>query len=104
MTTPYHACYFAHELTRHQGPGGGDRLSMALFGACVDLNPHQIDAAALALRNPLTQGVLLAGEAGLDVGEPCILSYMLDMEGRGSRIDMIRGAWVVEGANPNGDV
>jgi hypothetical protein len=44
MTTPYHARYFAHELTRQYGPGDGDRLSMALFDACVDLNPHQIDA------------------------------------------------------------
>src|SRR4051794_5638373 len=65
MTTPYHARYFAHELTRQHGPGGGDRLSMALFDACVDLNPHQIDAAAFALRNPLSKGVLLADEVGL---------------------------------------
>ncbi len=65
MTTPYHARYFAHELTRQHGPGGGDRLSMALFDACVDLNPHQIDAAAFALRNPVSKGVLLADEVGL---------------------------------------
>ena len=63
--TPYHAKYFAHELTRQHGPGGGDRLSMALFDACVDLNPHQIDAAAFALRNPLSKGALLADEVGL---------------------------------------
>jgi len=65
MTTPYHARYFAHELTRQHGPGGQDRLSMALFDACVDLNPHQIDAAAFALRNPVSKGVLLADEVGL---------------------------------------
>jgi len=65
MTTPYHARYFAHELTRQHSPGDGDRLSMALFDACVDLNPHQIDAAAFALRNPLSKGVLLADEVGL---------------------------------------
>ena len=65
MTTPYHARYFAYELTRQHGPGAGDRLSMALFDACVDLNPHQIDAAAFALRNPLSKGVLLADEVGL---------------------------------------
>jgi SNF2-related domain/Helicase conserved C-terminal domain len=63
--TEYHAKYFAHELTRQHAPGGGDRLSMALFDACVDLNPHQIDAAAFALRNPLSKGVLLADEVGL---------------------------------------
>lgn len=53
MTTPYHARYFAHELTRLHGSGGVDRLSMALFDACVDLNPHQIEAAALSLRSQL---------------------------------------------------
>jgi hypothetical protein len=63
--TPYHAKYYAHELTRQHAPGGVDRLSMALFDACVDLNPHQIDAAAFALRSPLSKGVLLADEVGL---------------------------------------
>lgn len=47
--TPYHAKYFAHQLTRQAQPGGVDRLSMALFDACVDLNPHQIEAGACAL-------------------------------------------------------
>ncbi|MGC8560814.1 MAG: SNF2-related protein [Phycisphaerae bacterium] len=65
MTTPYHARYFAHELTRQRQPQGIDRLSMALFDASVDLNPHQIDAAAFALRSPLSKGVLLADEVGL---------------------------------------
>src|SRR5271169_6425487 len=65
MTTLYHARYFAHELTRQRQPQGVERLSMALFDACVDLNPHQIDAAAFALRNPLSKGVVLADEVGL---------------------------------------
>src|SRR5450755_2392978 len=65
MSTPYHARYFAHELTRQRQPEGVKRLSMALFDACVDLNPHQIDAAAFALRSPLSKGVLLADEVGL---------------------------------------
>ncbi len=65
MTTPYHARYFAYELTRRRQPEGVDRLSMALFDASVDLNPHQIDAAAFALRSPLSKGVLLADEVGL---------------------------------------
>lgn len=38
---------------------------MALFNASVDLNPHQIDAAAFALRSPISKGVLLADEVGL---------------------------------------
>ena len=65
MTTPYHARYFAHEITRRRRPLGVDCLSMALFDASVDLNPHQIDAAAFALRSPLSKGVLLADEVGL---------------------------------------
>jgi SNF2 family N-terminal domain. len=42
-----------------------DRLSMALFDASVDLNPHQIEAALFALQNPLSKGVILADEVGL---------------------------------------
>jgi SNF2 family DNA or RNA helicase len=64
MTTPYHARYFAHELTRVGGEGV-DRLSRSLFDACVDLNPHQIEAALFALRSPVSKGVLLADEVGL---------------------------------------
>ena len=59
--TPYHACYFAHELTR-QGGSGIDRLSQSLFDAAVDLNPHQIEAALFALRSPISKGVVLADE------------------------------------------
>jgi len=65
MSTAYHARYFAHELTRLHPPDGVDRLSMSLFDACVDLNPHQIDAALFALRSPLSKGVVLADEVGL---------------------------------------
>src|ERR1700694_657985 len=65
MTTPYHARYFAHELTRLHASGGVDRLSMALFDACVDLNPHQIEAALFALRSPLLKGVILDDEVSL---------------------------------------
>lgn len=62
--TPYHAKYYAHDLTR-RAPGGMDRLSTALFDAAVDLNPHQIEAAVFALANPISKGVILADEVGL---------------------------------------
>ena len=62
MSTPYHARYFAHELTRSNREAG---VGSALFNACVDLNPHQIEAAVFALRNPLSKGVILADEVGL---------------------------------------
>lgn len=65
MITAHHAKYYAHELTRRHAEEGINRLSQSLFDAGVDLNPHQIEAALFALRNPLQQGVLLADEVGL---------------------------------------
>ena len=62
--TPHHAKYFAHDLTR-RAASGMDRLSMALFDAAVDLNPHQIEASLFALQSPLSKGVILADEVGL---------------------------------------
>jgi len=62
--TSYHAKYFASDLTK-RAVNGLDRLSMSLFDATVDLNPHQIDAALFALKSPLSKGVLLADEVGL---------------------------------------
>jgi superfamily II DNA or RNA helicase len=62
--TGYHAKYFANDLTRH-GAAGLDRLSLSLFDASVDLNPHQIEAALFALQSPLSKGVILADEVGL---------------------------------------
>ena len=62
--TPYHAKYFAYELTC-QGGDRVERLSRSLFDACVDLNPHQIEAALFAMRSPISKGVLLADEVGL---------------------------------------
>ncbi len=64
MSTPYHAKYFAYDLTR-RATQGVDRLSSALFDASVDLNPHQIEAAVFALQSPLSKGVILADEVGL---------------------------------------
>ena len=55
MLTPYHAKYFAHDLTRRAATGM-DRLSMSLFDAAVDLNPHQIEAALFALAVAAFQG------------------------------------------------
>ena len=62
--TPHQAKYFAYDLTR-RAASGMDRLSMALFDAAVDLNPHQIEAALFALQSPLSKGVILADEVGL---------------------------------------
>ena len=65
IITPYHAKYFAHELSILHANNGVDRLSQSLFDASVDLNPHQIEAALFAIENPLSKGVVLADEVGL---------------------------------------
>jgi hypothetical protein len=64
VITAHQAKYFAHDLTR-RAASGMDRLSMSLFDAAVDLNPHQIEAALFALQSPLSKGVILADEVGL---------------------------------------
>ncbi|MEI6518837.1 MAG: SNF2-related protein [bacterium] len=64
MLTPYHCKYLAYDLTR-KSVDSSDRLSMSLFNASVDLNPHQIEVALFALHSPLSKGVILADEVGL---------------------------------------
>jgi hypothetical protein len=51
--TPYHAKFFAHELTRRCPPDSVERLVGALVDAQVDLNPHQVDAALCAFYSPV---------------------------------------------------
>lgn len=65
MSTPFHAKFFAHEISRHHAAGSVQQLTHSLFDACVDLNPHQIEAALFAILSPLSQGALLADEVGL---------------------------------------
>jgi len=65
MLTPYHTKYAAYDLTKLAPPGSDDQLSMSLFDASVDLNPHQIEAAMFALQSPLAEGAILADEVGL---------------------------------------
>jgi len=43
--------HYAHHLTP-RAVSGVDRLSMSLFDAAVDLNPHQIEAALFTLESP----------------------------------------------------
>mgnify|MGYP000216966315 CR=1 FL=1 len=65
MSTPYHAKYLAHELTKRCSSEKLGKLSQSLFNATVDLNPHQIEAALFAFRSPLSRGAILADEVGL---------------------------------------
>ena len=64
-TTPYHAKYLAYELTRRFASNDLGKLTAVLSDAQVDLNPHQIEAALCAFRNPLSKGAILADEVGL---------------------------------------
>jgi len=52
--TPYHAKYYAYDLTRPCPPDSDGRLASALADAQVDLNPHQIDAALFSFKSPLS--------------------------------------------------
>ncbi len=63
--TPYHAKYFAYELTRQRPANDLGKLTASLQDAQVDLNPHQVDAALFAFKSPLSKGALLADEVGL---------------------------------------
>jgi superfamily II DNA or RNA helicase len=63
--TDFHAKYFAHELTKRSPSDSVEKLAGVLADAQVDLNPHQIDAALFAFRNPFSRGAILADEVGL---------------------------------------
>src|SRR6266702_7370078 len=63
--TDFHAKYFAHELTKRCASDSVEKLASVLSDAQVDLNPHQIEAALFAFRNPFSRGAILADEVGL---------------------------------------
>ena len=63
--TPYHAKYFAYELTKRCSSDNLQKLVSSLSDAQVDLNPHQVEAALFAFRSPLSKGAILADEVGL---------------------------------------
>ncbi len=65
MSTPFHAKFFAHELSLQHNAGSIQKLTHSLFDACIDLNPHQIEAALFGMRSPLAKGAILADEVGL---------------------------------------
>ncbi len=63
--TPYHAKYYAHELTKRYSSNSLQKFTASLADAQVDLNPHQVDAALFAFHSPLSKGAVLADEVGL---------------------------------------
>ncbi|SBV37648.1 SNF2-related protein [uncultured Stenotrophomonas sp.] len=65
VLTPHQSQYIAWLLTRRTAGDTVDALASTLVDSQVDLNPHQVDAALFACRNPLSRGVILADEVGL---------------------------------------
>jgi SNF2 family DNA or RNA helicase len=63
--TDFHAKLFAHELTLRFASDSPGKFTSVLSDAQVDLNPHQVEAALFAFRNPFSRGALLADEVGL---------------------------------------
>jgi len=51
------------EWPHRSSPSGSvEKLAAVLADAQVDLNPHQIEAALFAFRNPFCRGAILAEE------------------------------------------
>jgi adenine-specific DNA-methyltransferase len=65
MITDYQSKYIAHDLVRRRSSDSAERMAVAVAGAQVDMNPHQVDAALFAFASPLSKGALLADEVGL---------------------------------------
>ncbi|MEI6319795.1 MAG: SNF2-related protein [Pseudomonadota bacterium] len=65
LLTPHQCQYVAWLLTRRAAGDTVESLASTLVDSQVDLNPHQVDAALFACRNPLSRGVILADEVGL---------------------------------------
>lgn len=63
--TDYQAKYLAVDLVRRRSSDSAERMAVAVAGAQVDMNPHQVDAALFAFASPLSKGALLADEVGL---------------------------------------
>jgi ERCC4-related helicase len=65
LLTPHQRQYYAWLLTRQAAGDTLESLASTLVDSQVDLNPHQVDAAIFACKNPLSRGVILADEVGL---------------------------------------
>ena len=55
----------AADASRRAASDSVESLASTLVDSQVDLNPHQVEAALFACRNPLSRGVILADEVGL---------------------------------------
>jgi superfamily II DNA or RNA helicase len=95
--TRFHQRVAAEALTARSG-SGASRLAPALAHAAVDLNPHQIEAAAFALSALPTGGAVLADEVGLGKTiEAGLVLAQLAAEGKGRALVLgpasLRAQW-----------
>ncbi|HET9599193.1 MAG TPA: SNF2-related protein, partial [Anaeromyxobacteraceae bacterium] len=98
--TRFHQRIAAEQLTAKSGQGAS-RLAPALAQSAVDLNPHQIEAAAFALGALPTGGCVLADEVGLGkTVEAGLVLAQLAAEGRGRVLVLVpaslRAQWRAE--------
>ncbi|HEY1907899.1 MAG TPA: SNF2-related protein [Myxococcaceae bacterium] len=98
--TRFHQRLLAEELAL-KGGRATDRLASALSEARVDLNPHQVEAAACALESLPNGGCMLADEVGLGKTiEAGIVLAQLVAEGKGRVLVLtpatLRAQWQAE--------
>ena len=98
--TRFHQRLLAEELAL-RGGRATDRLAPALSEARVDLNPHQVEAAAFALESLPRGGCMLADEVGLGKTiEAGIVLAQLVAEGKGRILVLtpatLRAQWQAE--------
>src|SRR5689334_16076098 len=87
--TGFHQRISAEALTA-RGGAGTSRLVPALAHSAVDLNPHQIEAAAFALASLPTGGAVLADEVGLGkTVEAGLVLAQLAAEGKGRAVILV---------------
>jgi superfamily II DNA or RNA helicase len=87
--TKFHQRVAAEALTARSG-SGASRLAPALAHSAVDLNPHQIEAAAFALASLPTGGAVLADEVGLGkTVEAGLVLAQLAAEGKGRAVILV---------------
>ncbi|AKU89916.1 SNF2-related protein [Vulgatibacter incomptus] len=82
--TPFHLRILAEEILRKRGGEALSRVAPALSEACVDLNPHQLEAATFGLESLATGGCVFGDEVGLGkTVEAGLVIAQLASEGRG---------------------
>src|SRR5499427_908554 len=100
LLTAFHERVLAEELSLARADGA-QRLAPALSEARVDLNPHQVEAAAFALDSLSRGGCVLADEVGLGKTiEAGLVIAQLMAEGKGRVLVLtpatLRAQWQAE--------